>query len=170
MAIAPIYQPTLLQMMTPSYPKVIDWIPHAALRDRLIGSYLAYDLDTMICHLTEAYVREPGVGESSANSFNVMDFVLNSLDSTAAHGGILYAYPSTASTTCSHSTPPNDSQMHRFKIDPSFVVRYPRLYHPSAVAKQPIARPVGVPKLAPPSPLTPATMQVYLNLLLQNKS
>ncbi|OCT45293.1 hypothetical protein CLCR_05926 [Cladophialophora carrionii] len=187
MAIAPIYRPTLMQMMTPDYPKVIDWVPHAALRDSLIGTYMTYDLDTMVCHLTEAYVREPGLdGESSTTAgFNVMDFVLNSLhsghgasgsgsSSTISQPGFLFAYPTTAAasttTTCSHSTPPTDSQMHRFKIDPSFVAKYPRLYHPSAVAKQTIARPAGVPKLAPPSPLTPAAMQMYLNLLLQNKS
>ncbi|EXJ56033.1 hypothetical protein A1O7_08964 [Cladophialophora yegresii CBS 114405] len=178
MAIAPIYRPTLMQMMTPCYPKVIDWVPHAALRDSLISTYMTYDLDTMVCHLTEAYVREPGFGESSTTGFNVMDFVLNTLDSghgasgsTMSRPGFLFAYPTTAaSTACSHSTPPTDSQMHRFKIDPSFVAKYPRLYHPSAVAKQTIARPAGVPKLAPPSPLNPAAMQVYLNLLLQNKS
>ncbi|OQU98707.1 hypothetical protein CLAIMM_04451 [Cladophialophora immunda] len=168
MAIAPIYRPTLMQMMTPCYPKVIDWVPHAALRDSLISTYMAYDLDTMICHLTEAYVKEPGVGESSASSLNVMDLVLTSLNSghgasgfTTSQPDLLFAYPTTAaSPTCSHSTPPTDSQMHRFKIDPSFVAKYSHLYHPSAVAKQTVARPAGVPKLAPPSPLTPATMRV----------
>ncbi len=188
LAIVPIYRPTLTQMTAAPYPKIIDWVPHATLRDALIRSYSMYDLDTLICDLTEAYVMEDTAtandnfidsSSSSSSSYNVMDMVLKTLGTSSAGGGYsgtflpgpgLFDFPSNVSSTaCTHSTPLSNSQLHQFKIDPSFFAKYPGLYHTSAVARRHVPRPVNVPKLQPPSPLDQMTMQAYLNLLLQNK-
>lgn len=179
-AIVPIYRPTLTQMTTVGYPKIIDWVPHAALRDSLISQYANYDLDTMICDLTEAYIMEEDSADSASN---VMDMVLGSLavvdplcghsmtTATAFNQQQLFDFPATVSpTACTHSSPSGASRLHQFKIDPAFFAKYPHLYHPSAAGRRPVSRPVSFPRLCPPAPLTSHLMQAYLNLLLQNKA
>ena len=173
-AVPDINTPTLLQM-SPSYPSIIDWIPHAGIRELIIPNYDSYDVDQVICDMTDAYVVE---GEdpsdwSSGDSFNLMDMVQRSLHSGVELGrsGDKSSNPTLRITSLltkaatNLGREPGTNQIHRFKVDPSFFVKYPGLYDPNAVAKNTVPRTFGASRMQGPLPLSIQSIRHYVDLL-----
>ena len=144
------------------------------MRDLIIPNYDSYDVDQVICDMTDAYVIE-GEDESdlpgSESSFNLMDAVEQSLHSgMETRGGKISndGHRITSLLNRSTATPRRDqssSKLHQFKLDPSFFVKYPGLYDPDAVARSMPPRMIGGSRMQRPLPLTINAIRYYVDLL-----
>ncbi|KFY83600.1 hypothetical protein V498_07941 [Pseudogymnoascus sp. VKM F-4517 (FW-2822)] len=130
-----VHAPTFIQLSTP-HPSIIDWIPHATIRNMLILNQDAFDLDTVVTDLAAAYVYETesneysdGVGETR----NLMDAVHNSLRCgmpLLGGAGLQTGSGQHVVATCGGESPPTTRKrptaaavVHQFKVDSSFFVQ-----------------------------------------------
>jgi uncharacterized protein DUF3425 len=169
-----VHTPTFIQLSTP-HPSILDWIPHATMRDMLILNQESFDLDAVVADLAAAYVYETesdeylgGVGETR----NLMDAVHNSLRSgmpllgnagsqsgseqnaVAAAGG--------ASLRTTLKRPTAATVLHQFKIDSSFFTKYPALYDPTAVGRRTATPPVAFGNVPTALQFTNSAAQAYM--------
>ena len=145
--------PTLIQLSRPPYPCILDWVPHPGLRDLLILNYESYDVDQVVCDMTNAFVVEveeagPFANEShlgvplinapsTGSSFNLMELVQRTLVSGPIQRGNLQELMAfrLLQSTASFDYASVEHPIHRFKLDPSFFDKYPALHDANAVSK-----------------------------------
>jgi hypothetical protein len=169
-----VHTPTFIQLSIP-HPSMLDWIPHATMRDILILNQDSFDIDTVVADLAAAYVYETesdeypgGVGETR----NLMDAVHDSLrsgmpllgnagtesgsgqNSVAAGGG--------ASLRTTLKRPTAAGVVHQFKIDSSFFTKYPELYDPTAVGRRTASPPVAFGNVPTALQFTNSAAQAYM--------
>jgi hypothetical protein len=179
--------PTLVQLSRPKYPCILDWVPHPGLRDLLILNYNSYDVDQVVCDMTNSFVVEiednrpifdeshpafalPTIGKGY--SFSLMELVERTLvfgpmDSQSQQEltvmRLLRSMESSKYASLEHP-------IHRFKLDPRFFDKYPALYDANAESKY---RPKNAPfihKSQLPLPFTTETVREYMDAALQAKS
>ncbi|KAF1816929.1 hypothetical protein P152DRAFT_453537 [Eremomyces bilateralis CBS 781.70] len=184
--IPPGNTPTLVQLSRPKYPCILDWVPHPGLRDLLILNYEFYDVDQVICDMTNAFVVEiedhrtifdeshPGLSLpiGKGYGYNLMELVERTLvfgpmDSQSQQEltvmRLLQSMASSKNASIEHP-------IHRFKLDPRFFDQYPALYDANAESKY---RPKNLPfvqKSQLPLPFTTETVKEYMNVALHAKS
>lgn len=170
------YTPTFLQSSA-IYPSIIDWVPHSALRDLLILNYESYDLDQVICDMTDAYVveEEDRIGSTRRQYYNLMDLVQRSLcpasENVLSREEYLVRdlFQKTRTFTTIRDEQSGRNRIHRFKIDPAFFEKYPGLFDASAMARGVCNRPVSTPSIQKPAAFTVDSVKSYMNLALQAK-
>ena len=168
------YSPTPVQLVL-SYPCIIDWIPHPTIRNVMVTNYEMYDVDQVICDMTDAYVVENqhSVENTKPESCNVMEMVQR-YPPSAEDARITQLY---ANLDTSRFHPRSQFlQTHHiqgFKIDPSFFVKYPGLYDATAIAKtscSSIRIHERVEVKHRPLPFTAASASKYLDMVTQAKA
>lgn len=143
------YRPTALQLaLCGQYPCVIDWIPFASVRDRIIESHAASPfVDRIFCDAVSAYVVETTLSTLVAGGSSMRVF-LRVTDLIA----VMALPPAVGETIASPTLPAPSIQsllsspeyarqafkklkMDRgasyYKIDPEFFGKYPELYDAS---------------------------------------
>lgn len=179
--------PTLIQLSQLRYPCIIDWVPHLGLRDQLILNYRSYDVDQVICDMTNAFVVEVEECGSSrfqkqsdistpisyqGYSYSLMDLVERTLISTPLD--IKSSQEPTLTEMLQNTTSLQNSlvqyPVHRFKLDPRFFEKYPALYDNSAESKYRPKNPPGVQRSQLPLPFTTESEKEYMNAMIQAKS
>ncbi|CAO2654536.1 Nn.00g112690.m01.CDS01 [Neocucurbitaria sp. VM-36] len=184
--IPPGNAPTLIQLSQPKYPCILDWVPHPGLRDLLILNYRSYDVDQVICDMTNAFVVEveeskPVIDQahpalhlpsvSTGYSYNLMELVEQSLDFGPMENQnpqeltVMRLLQSTKSSECSSVRHP----IHRFKLDPRFFDKYPALYDADAESKYRPKNPPFVSRSQLPLPFTRDSVKEYMNAILHAK-
>ena len=167
------HSPTPSQLVL-SYPSIIDWIPDPTIRNVMITNYEAYDVDQVICDMTDSYVVEDEHGfQNQGEPLNVMEMVRR-YHSPADDTRIIQPW---VDSTTSHLHPQSQFlQTHgisRFKIDPSFFVKYPGLYDATAIAKRSCSS-IRIHERAEvnhrPMPFTIASANAYLDMITQAKA
>ena len=161
------YTPTPSQLIL-SYPCIIDWIPHHTIRNAMVANYDSYDVDQVICDMTDAYVVD-----EHTNPLNVMEMVKR-YSSPTEDTRMVQPYENANS---SHLHPQSDflqaHRIHRFKIDPSFFVKYPGLYDATAIARTPCSS-IQIHNRAEanhrPLPFSVRSANAYLDMTVQAKS
>lgn len=133
------------------------------MRNVLVANYDSYDIDQVICDMTESYVVDDDL---APEPLNVMELVRR------------YQSPAAGFATGSHSHAHPQSQflqLHRisgFKIDPSFFVKYPGLFDATAIAKGACAS-IRIHERGDvcqrPLPLTGGSAGVYLDMVALGK-
>ncbi|RFU33283.1 hypothetical protein B7463_g3054, partial [Scytalidium lignicola] len=177
------YIPTWIQQ-TLQYPSIIDWIPYPRIRDRLILNLEAYDIDQVICDMTEAYIIERinPLG-NTPQSCSLLDLVQWSL-----HAAMDFFNSNPLSGTSSitrdawckklivdratanfYSQLPKPFHIPGFKIHPNFFERYPSLYDPSAVAENTANIATSSLRLQRAIPLSQKIADSYIKVLIQAK-
>ncbi|KAJ4375407.1 hypothetical protein N0V83_002494 [Neocucurbitaria cava] len=184
--VPPGNSPTIIQLSQPKYPSILDWVPHPGLRDLLILNYQSYDIDQVVCDMTNAFVVEieesipildtsdPAVNLPSISagySYNLMELV----ERASAFGpmenpnpqelAVMSLLQSTESTKYSSMQHP----IHRFKLDPRFFDKYPALYDTNAESKYRPRHPPFVQKSQLPLPFTTDSVKEYMNAVLHAK-
>lgn len=169
-----VHAPTFIQLSTP-HPSIIDWIPHATIRNMLILNQDAFDLDTVVADLAAAYVYETesneysdGVGETR----NLMDAVHNSLrcgmpllggaGSQTGSGQHVVAACGGELPPTTRKRPTAAAVVHQFKVDSSFFAKYPALYDMTAVGKRAASPPVAFGNVPSPLQFTNSAAQAYM--------
>ncbi|KAF2795963.1 hypothetical protein K505DRAFT_335587 [Melanomma pulvis-pyrius CBS 109.77] len=184
--IPPGNTPTLIQLSQPKYPCILDWVPHPGLRDRLILNYQSYNVDQVICDMTNAFVVEveerspindqshsqldlPRISTGCSCSYNLMELVEQTLyfgpleNHSPQELTVMKLLRSTASSKFSAYP------IHSFKLDPRFFDKYPALYDANAESK---CRPRNAPiiqKSQLPLPFTTDSVREYMNAVLHAK-
>lgn len=175
----PRYRPTALQIAG-NYPCIIDWIPFASIRDRLILYHSANpQLDTIFCDAVSSYVVETQLSilVSGAQPIpiyvRVLD-ILEAMGNTTGNSGmhsettlpvanVSMLFESQIYARLAFKELKMDRGISNYKIDPQFFSRYPELFDPSSdlMAK-------GIPikshkqtNLPSPRPLDNTTVGVY---------
>ena len=165
-----VYSPTAVQLSVP-HPSILDWVPHGALRDQFILNQDSLNLDAAICDLAAAYVVEFESDDELAapkTTLNLMDAVNDSLRSGIPLLGSAGDEESRRSIypagTMAHSRRRllATGNIHEFKIDNSFFVKYPALYDPSAVANGIADVPVAMGTVQSPLQLNQHSAQAYI--------
>jgi hypothetical protein len=167
------HRPTPSQLVL-SYPSIIDWIPHPTIRNVMVTNYESYDVDQVICDMTDSYVVEDEHGfQNQGEPLNVMEMVQR-YHSPAEDTRIIHPW---ANSTTSHLHPQSQflqtHGIYRFKIDPSFFVKYPGLYDATAIAMRScssIRIHDRVEANHRPLPFTVASANAYLDMITQAKA
>lgn len=179
-AIQKSYRPTPIQQ-TLQYPSIIDWIPYAEIRDRLILNYESYDIDQIICDMAEAYVVDRvGPPGHASQPCNLLDLVQYSVQ--ASMNPYAYQPADASSSSCDDwkkrpvvdraisifsSQLPRPFKIPGFKIHPGFFGRYPTLFDPSAVAEDTLNIPRSSIRLQRALPLSQVATENYIKVLIR---
>lgn len=165
-----IHTPTAVQLSVP-HPSILDWVPHSALRDHFILNQDSLDLDAAICDLAAAYAVEfepdgdPAVPKTTLNLMDAVNDSLQSgiplLDSAGGEGSGQSIY-SAGMRAHSRRKPLSTGNIHKYKIDSSFFVKYPALYDPSSVADGIADVPITLGIVQPPIQFNPHSAQAYI--------
>lgn len=171
--------PTLIQLSRPKYPCILDWVPHPGLRDLLILNHESYDVDQVICDMTNSFVVEIEENRSifdehlsvvgKGYSYNLMELVERTLvfgpmDSQSQQE---LAVMRLLGSVASSKHPSVAHPIHRFKLDPRFFDKYPALYDANAESKYRPKNPPLIQKSQLPLPFTTDTVKEYMNAALQ---
>ena len=179
--------PTLIQLSQPKYPCILDWVPHPGLRDLLILNYQSYDVDQVICDMTNAFVVEIEEDRPISDpshprldlpniciggySYNLMEIVERTLDYGPMENQS--AQELTVMTLLRSMGSSKDASMHHpihhFKLDPRFFDKYPALYDANAESKYRPKNPPLVQKSQLPLPFTTDSVREYMNAVLHAK-
>lgn len=165
------YSPTPSQLLL-SYPCIVDWIPHPTIRNVMAVNYESYPVDEVICDITDAYVveNEDGFQDPQLEPLSVMEMVQR-YNSPGDDTRLVHPY---ADITASQLHPQAQFlQTHRFKIDPSFFIKYPGLYDATAIAKtscSSIRIHERVEINHQPLPFSVASANAYLDVISQAKA
>lgn len=159
----------------PLYPCILDWVPHPGMRENLILNHESYDIDQVVCDMTNAFVVEvedntpvfddtgvpiPVVGKGCG--YNLMELVqwtsiFGPLDNHSHEA--LTVMGMLRNMTASQRASINS--IHRFKIDPRFFQKYPSLYDPEAVSRYWPKEPPHVHMSELPPPFTAESAKSY---------
>jgi hypothetical protein len=183
--VPPQNTPTLVQLSQLNYPCILDWVPHPGLRDLLILNYQYYNVDQVICDMTNAFVVEIEENgrviddheldfpdTSKGYSYNLMELVERTLVfgpmdvQSQQELTLISLLRSTGSSQYSSIEHP----IHRFKLDPRFFDKYPALYDPNAESKFRPKNPPFIQKSQLPLPFTTESVKEYMNAALQARS
>ncbi|KAK6380738.1 hypothetical protein LTS17_004938 [Exophiala oligosperma] len=180
--------PTPVQRALP-HPSIIDWIPFASIRNRLIISD-GYDIDQVFCDMTEAFVlqKEAATQEGAVMYKSVIGLLRAALvsagssspspssSSSESHGGSGDIFDEGPLKRTKAASSAYCQQLINFgrwvvKLDPSFFSKYPSLYDPAIVSSGPCWDLLGrESRIQRPKPLTTEAINTYANLLLKDQN
>lgn len=175
----PRYRPTPLQMAG-NYPCIIDWIPFASIRDKLIMFHSANSqVDNIFCDAVSSYVVEACLSELvlGAQPTTVYLRVLDLLKAMGTKVGnrdfgsnielpvanVDMLFQSRHCARLAFEALKMDRGVSTYKIDPQFFGRYPELFDSeSDIMAQGIPiKPLSQTNLPLPRPLDSTTVGVY---------
>lgn len=173
--------PTPVQRALP-HPRIIDWIPFASIRNKLIISD-GYEIDQVFCDLTQAFVlqkedstQQPPETHGAVPYKSVIGLLraaLHSAGPSESRGGSIFDEGPLKRTKAASSA--YCQQLISFgrwvvKLDPSFFAKYPALYDPAIVSSGPCWDVIGESQIQRPKPLSTEAINTYANLLLKDQN
>lgn len=165
-----------------SHPSIIDWIPFASVRNRLIISD-GYEIDRVFCDLTEAFVLQKEEGTQPVHPtggavmyksvVGLLRAALRSADPSESQSGDIFDEGPLKRTKAASSA--YCQQLINFgrwvvKLDPSFFSKYPALYDPAIVSSGPCWDIIGESQIQRPKPLNTEAINTYASILLKDQN
>ncbi|KAF5529823.1 hypothetical protein FNAPI_13750 [Fusarium napiforme] len=178
----PRYRPTAAQLENP-HPGIIDWIPFATIRDRLIQLHSANPhIDQIFCDAVTGYVVEALMSDLVLGAPQITVYVrvtdlINTMSSTTSETENTIAMLPAPDISTLFSSPAyaraafNKLNMDKgagyYKIDPAFFEKYPELWDQASdvTATGMPLKPKYQKILTYPKPLDPSTVETYRSFI-----
>ncbi|KAF5601709.1 uncharacterized protein FSUBG_8075 [Fusarium subglutinans] len=178
----PRYRPTTAQLENP-HPGIIDWIPFATIRDRLIQLHSANPhIDQIFCDAVTGYVVEALMSDLVLGAPQITVYVrvtdlINTMSSTTSESENTIAMLPAPDISTLFSSPAyaraafNKLNMDKgagyYKIDPAFFEKYPELWDQASdvTATGMPLKPKYQKILTYPKPLDSSTVETYRSFI-----